>query len=94
MATLSVNAADGKLKCESGYLMAFPLQEWGISITRDRELMSEIEDTIILHPNVYEFGHIYFPEETAEDFETDVLRLTGRCENNEGYFRYKIVLTR
>ena len=94
MATLSVTAADGKMKCESGYLMAFPLQEWSLSITRDREMLSEIEDTIILHPNVYEFGHIYFPEETEEDVETDVLRLTGRCENDAGYFRYKIVLTR
>ena len=94
MATLSITVADGTMKCESGYFMAFPLQEWGISISRDRELMSEIEDTIILHPNVYEFGHIYFPEETAEDVEADVLRLTGRCENDAGYFRYKIVLTR
>ena len=76
MATLSITVADGTMKCESGYFMAFPLQEWGISISRDRELMSEIEDTIILHPNVYEFGHIYFPEETAEDVEADV-KTTG-----------------
>ena len=94
MAQLDITATEEKIKCESGYFMAFPLQEWGINIAYSREMSDEIESTIILHPNVWEFGHIYFPEEEEEVRELDVLRLTGRCENANGSFRYKIVLTK
>ena len=65
-----------------------------ISFELSREMASEVETTQIIFPNEYSFGHIYFDENLAEDYETVVFRIRGRCGDADGYFRYKIVLTR
>ena len=94
MMTLQLNCMEEALTCESGYFMSYPVSDKNISFELTREMASEIETTVILPPNEYAFGHIYFPEDLPEDYETDVLRIRGKCGDPEGYFSYKIVLTR
>lgn len=94
MMTLHLSAEEEKLKCESGFFMSFPVTDENISFELSREMASEVETTQIIFPNEYSFGHIYFDENPAEDYETVVFRIRGRCGDADGYFRYKIVLTR
>ena len=94
MMTLHLSAEEEKLKCESGFFMSFPVTDENISFELSREMVSEVETTQIIFPNEYSFGHIYFDENPAEDYETVVFRIRGRCGDADGYFRYKIVLTR
>jgi hypothetical protein len=94
MMTLRISAEEQNLKCESGYFMSFPVTDDIISFEINREMASEIETTQIIFPNEYAFGHIYFEDDLAEDYEMDVFRIRGRCGDADGYFRYKIVLTR
>ena len=94
MMTLQLKASEEALTCESGYFMSFPVTNENNSFELTREMASGIETTQIIFPNEYAFGHIYFEEDMEEDYETDVLRIRGRCGDADGYFRYKIVLTR
>ena len=94
MMTLRLKGTEEALKCESGYFMSFPVSDENIRFELTREMTSEIESTVIMPPNEYAYGHIYFPEDLPEDYETDVLRIFGKCGDADGFFRYKIVLTR
>lgn len=94
MMTLQLTADGDTLHCESGYFMSYPVSDENISFELTREMASQIETTQIIFPNEWSFGHIYFEEDAEEDYETDVLRIRGGCGDAEGYFRYKIVLTR
>jgi hypothetical protein len=94
MMTLQLKASEETLNCESGYFMSFPVTDENISFELTREMASGIETTQIIFPNEYSFGHIYFEENMEEDYETDVLRIRGKCGDADGYFNYKIVLTR
>ena len=94
MMTLRISAEEENLKCESGYFMSFPVTEDIISFELNRDMASEVETAQIIFPNEYAFGHIYFEEDSTEDYETVVFRIKGRCGDADGYFRYKIVLTR
>lgn len=97
MAEIDVSADNTMAKCNSGYFMAYPCEEWAVEIAITEELPSEIEDTVIMHPDVWEFGHYYVSgekEQNEEEQSVDVLRLHGRCRDSAGSFGYKIVLTR
>ena len=97
MAEISISADGAAAKCNSGYFMAYPCEEWGVDIALSEELPSQIEDTVIMHPDVWEFGHYYVSgeeEQPQEEQSVDVLRLHGKCRDSAGSFAYKIVLTR
>ena len=84
-----------KVHCLSGYMMSYPVPEWGMDLALSSERKSDIEDTIIFHPDIYEYGHFYNADPPVDgNAKTDVLRLTGSCNDLKGGFDYKIVLTR
>ena len=91
--------AEQRIKCCGGWFMSYPVSEWGISISLQEEVSSEIEDTIIMHPDVYEYGHYYRSEAGADEAEAaektePVLRLSGKCSDGKGSFEYRVVLRR
>ena len=76
-------------------MMSYPIPEWGMDISLDAEKLTDIEDTVIFHPDVYEYGHFYNAETPVDrNAKTDVLRITGSCNDLSGGFDYKIVLTK
>ena len=84
-----------KVHCISGYLMSYPIPEWGMEIELSTDRKVDVEDTVIMHPDIYEYGHYYNADPPINRNEMiDVLRLTGSCHDLDGGFDYKIVLTR
>ena len=95
MASASFSLEEYKVHCLSGYMMSYPIPEWGMDISLDAEKLTDIEDTVIFHPDVYEYGHFYNAETPVDrNAKTDVLRITGSCNDLSGGFGYKIVLTK
>ena len=95
MASASFSLEEYKVHCLSGYMMSYPIPEWGMDISLDAEKLTDIEDTVIFHPDVYEYGHFYNAETPVDrNAKTDVLRITGSCNDLSGGFDYKIVLTK
>ena len=84
-----------KVHCLSGYMMSYPVPEWGMELALSSERKTDVEDTIIFHPDIYEYGHFYNADPPVDgNAKVDVLRLTGSCHDAKGGFDYKIVLTR
>ena len=95
MAAASFSLEEYKVHCLSGYMMSYPIPEWGMDISLASERLTDIEDTVIFHPDVYEYGHFYNAETPVDrNSKTDVLRITGSCNDLSGGFDYKIVLTK
>lgn len=95
LATISFMLEEYKVHCLSGYMMSYPVPEWGMELVLSSERRADIEDTIIFHPDIYEYGHFYNADPPVDgNVKEDVLRLTGSCHDLEGGFDYKIVLTR
>ena len=95
MASASFSLEEYKVHCLSGYMMSYPIPEWGMDISLTSERLTDIEDTVIFHPDVYEYGHFYNAETPVDrNSKTDVLRITGSCNDLSGGFDYKIVLTK
>ena len=95
MASASFSLEEYKVHCLSGYMMSYPIPEWGMDISLNTEKLTDVEDTVIFHPDIYEFGHFYNAETPVDrNAKTDVLRLTGSCNDLSGGFDYKIVLTK
>lgn len=95
MALVNFNLEQYKVHCISGYLMSYPIPEWGMEIELSTDRKVDVEDTVIMHPDIYEYGHYYNADPPINRNEMiDVLRLTGSCHDLDGGFDYKIVLTR
>ncbi len=97
MAEIRYSVGEKKILSVSGYMMSYPVAPGTVSITMQKELPSEIEDTLIMHPDIYEYGHYYSSDPDSgetEEIPVDVLRLTGKCEDDDGRFSYRIVLTK
>ena len=95
MALVNFNLEQYKVHCISGYLMSYPIPEWGMEIELSTDRKVDVEDTVIMHPDIYEYGHYYNANPPINRNEMiDVLRLTGSCHDLDGGFDYKIVLTR
>ena len=95
MAAVDFSLEQYKVHCLSGYMMSYPVPDWGMEIALSSERRTDIEDTVIMHPDIYEYGHFYNADPPADrNAKTDVLRLSGSCHDLEGGFDYKIVLTR
>lgn len=95
MALVNFNLEQYKVHCISGYLMSYPIPEWGMEIELSTDRKVDVEDTVIMHPDIYEYGHYYNADPPINRNEMiDVLRLIGSCHDLDGGFDYKIVLTR
>ena len=95
MALVNFTLEQYKVHCISGYLMSYPIPEWGMEIELSTDRKVDVEDTVIMHPDIYEYGHYYNADPPINRNEMiDVLRLTGSCHDLDGGFDYKIVLTR
>ena len=98
MGQFPVHFSDGQLQVEEGLFMSYSVASGEMTAVRTVELPEEIENTIIMHPDVWEYGHFYQSteegEEAPESEPVDVLRLTGSVKDADGGFSYKIVLTR
>ena len=95
MALVNFTLEQYKVHCISGYLMSYPIPEWGMEIELSTDRKVDVEDTVIMHPDIYEYGHYYNADPPVNRNEMiDVLRLTGSCHDLDGGFDYKIVLTR
>ena len=95
MALVNFTLEQYKVHCISGYLMSYPIPEWGMEIELSTDRKVDVEDTVIMHPDIYEYGHYYNVDPPVNRNEMiDVLRLTGSCHDLDGGFDYKIVLTR
>ena len=95
MALVNFTLEQYKVHCISGYLMSYPIPEWGMEIELSTDRKVDVEDTVIMHPDIYEYGHYYNADPPVDRNEmVDVLRLTGSCHDLDGGFDYKIVLTR
>lgn len=95
MALASFSLEEYKVHCLSGYMMTYPIPEWGMELAFSAERKVDVEDTVIMHPDIYEYGHYYNADPPVDRNEMiDVLRLTGSCHDRSGGFDYKIVLTR
>ena len=95
LASVNFVLEEYKVHCLSGYMMSYPVPEWGMDLVLSSERKSDIEDTIIFHPDIYEYGHFYNADPPVDgNAKEDVLRLTGSCNDLKGGFDYKIVLTR
>ncbi len=95
MADLEISTSEEKISCNGGYFMSFPLQPWGMAFELTSMLPSQLRNSIIMHPDIYEYGHYYLSEEEEEEeAPVDVLLLSGRCEDADGGFAYSIQLTR
>ena len=95
MALVNFTLEQYKVHCISGYLMSYPIPEWGMEIELSTDRKVVVEDTVIMHPDIYEYGHYYNADPPVDRNEmVDVLRLTGSCHDLDGGFDYKIVLTR
>ncbi len=95
MALVNFNLEQYKVHCISGYLMSYPIPEWGMEIELSTDRKVDVEDTVIMHPDIYEYGHYYNADPPVNRNEMiDVLRLIGSCHDLDGGFDYKIVLTR
>ena len=95
LALVSFSLEQYKVHCLSGYLMSYPIPEWGMELALSTERKVDVEDTNIMHPDIYEYGHYYNADPPVDRNEmVDVLRLTGSCHDLDGGFDYKIVLTR
>ena len=95
MALVNFTLEQYKVHCISGYLMSYPIPEWGMEIELSTDRKVDVEDTVIMHPDIYEYGHYYNADPPINRNEMiDVLRLTGSCNDLDGGFDYKIVLTR
>ena len=95
MALVNFTLEQYKVHCISGYLMSYPIPEWGMEIELSTDRKVDVEDTVIMHPDIYEYGHYYNADPPVNRNEMiDVLRLIGSCHDLDGGFDYKIVLTR
>ena len=95
MALVNFTLEQYKVHCISGYLMSYPIPEWGMEIELSTDRKVDVEDTVIMHPDIYEYGHYYNADPPVNRNEmVDVLRLIGSCHDLDGGFDYKIVLTR
>ena len=95
MALVNFTLEQYKVHCISGYLMSYPIPEWGMEIELSTDRKVDVENTVIMHPDIYEYGHYYNADPPINRNEMiDVLRLTGSCHDLDGGFDYKIVLTR
>ena len=95
LAQIRIDCSGEKAHCISGHFMSYPVREWGMTIERREMLPSELRDSIMMHPDVYEYGHYYTSKgEPAEEAPEDTLILSGRCEDGKGGFAYSIQLTR
>ena len=95
MALVQFSIEEYKVHCLSGYMMSYPIPEWGMELALSTERKVDVEDTVIMHPDIYEYGHYYNADPPVDRNEmVDVLRLTGSCHDRSGGFDYKIVLTR
>ncbi len=95
MMQLSFCTVEDELQCVSGFIMSYPIGEWEIDISCSVMLPSDMRETIIMHPDIYEYGHYYLSSETATVEENvEVMTLTGKCQDTEGSFTFTIEMTR
>ena len=87
---------EGSIHCLSGYVMSYPVAEWGMNITLTSDTPDNIRDTLIIR-NPGDYGHVYtpdVPQGQEDNSPRDVLRLSGTCRDGNGSFDYLIEMTR
>ena len=81
--------------CLGGYIMAYPLKEYDVKITKDKQEKDKVNDTRFIKPEEYIWNMYNEVEETPKPENLiDVVTLSGTLRNSDGGYSYKIVLTK
>ena len=95
MMRFGIDLSSSKPHSNEGFLMGFPLREGDVTISLVYENPDDIESTVVIHPEEFNW---YVPElgifEQEEPEPVQVLRLSGGCADASGNFDYMIVLQR
>ena len=96
LAEFGISISEYKHYSREGFMMGFPLNPGEVEIELRSENPDELESTVVIHPEEFnwyvpEFG--IYPEETEPEPVT-VLRLSGKCSDENGSFIYKVELSR
>lgn len=92
LADIEISVTPLKVRSLSGYIMDYPVEAGDAAVSMARQLPSEIENTLII-VNSGDYGH-YFDKSDEPEQAVDVIRISGRCADEEGAFGYRMVLTR
>jgi len=85
---------NGVYHCLGGYVMSYPVAEWGMDITISNEPRSSLRDTLIIR-KPGDYGHVFTQEtDSTANEPVDIIRLSGNCRDQDGAFDYFIELTR
>lgn len=98
LARFSVHCSSDSASCSGEFVMSYPVGENGARLLLSQEYPSQIENTVIMHPDIWEYGH-YYPSHAEDDsaiqeIPVDVLRISGTCSDSDGGFGYQFVLVR
>ena len=88
---------NGKYFSSEGVVMSYPVHEYEMQIDLADAAKGDLRDTLIIE-KPGDYGHVFTPEEPAENSSENeqipVLRLSGTCRDSSGSFEYFIELER
>lgn len=85
---------DGLLHCLEGYFMSYPIADWGMEMTLNREPRNNLRDSMIIR-KPGDYGHVFTQETDPDENELiDIIRLSGNCRDKDGAFDYIIELAK
>lgn len=95
-AEIEFRTENGQYRCADGYVMSYPVHEYGMKIELTEDLMSNLRDTVIIE-KPGDYGHVFTAEKPeypdGEEPAVPVLRLSGNCRDALGGFDYVMELT-